>query len=82
MVWENNIKLITMLCPLGSEEKEESLEYWKIGPQSDKARERVIVISCTETNPVAGVVQRTIVISDGTEERQLTHLQMDCWKDD
>ena len=74
MVWESNVKLITMLCPLGTEEKEESIEYWKTGPLSEKVRERVTVKHLTESHPVTGVVKRQIVITDGVEDRILTHL--------
>lgn len=74
MVWENEIKLITMLCPLSSGEKEESVEYWKISALGDSNKERVVVTSCVKTDLMAGVVQRIIVISDGFEERQVTHL--------
>ena len=43
MIWENNVKLITMLCPLGTEEKEESTEYWLPLFSEDKVTQRINV---------------------------------------
>ena len=30
MVWEDNVKLIVMLCPLETGDREESINYWTV----------------------------------------------------
>lgn len=74
MIWENNVKLITMLCPLGTEEKEESTEYWLPLFSEDKVTQRINVKEINLTTPISGVKKREIVITDGIEERSLIHL--------
>ena len=35
MVWENKVEMITMLCPIKSTTKEESIPYWQKEYQSE-----------------------------------------------
>ena len=85
MIWEKEVKLIVMLCPLeGDNGREESVDYWKLWSPGSQNDERVRVIQCDESIPMPGVVVRQIVLQerDNTEEKIVTHVHMEHWKDD
>ena len=58
MVWDSNVKMIVMLCPLVGVEKEESNAYWEHQFQSQHHQVVVDVISMSE--PIVGVHHRVL----------------------
>lgn len=86
MVWENDIHLIVMLCPIkGLLGAEESCRYWDQMYQD--SLHRVIVKTVDEkTTPTPGVTRRVITLqmhsNDGSiEQRVIEHYQMLSWAD-
>ena len=61
MIWDNDIRLIVMLCPLKSEHKEESIPYWDRFYQNRQHRIRV-TWEHKEILQDKNVIKRTLIL--------------------
>jgi len=78
MVWDQQVKLIVMLCPVRSATTDESMEYW----DEYQELQRVRVVSCNTVRE-EGFVERIITLlhQNTGETRKVRHCQMDNWED-
>jgi len=74
MVWDQEIKLMVMLCQQESDASNECLAYWE--EINEKAKDdpvhNITVTKCriqADENLPDGVVKRILTISDGTREK-------------
>jgi protein tyrosine phosphatase len=86
MVWDQDVKLLVMLCQSESDTSNECTAYWEEQYQvSTKSKlHNIKVKQCAETEksqiPV-GMIRRILTITDGNTERTVEHLQIINWKD-
>jgi protein tyrosine phosphatase len=87
MVWDQNLKLLVMLCQQETEtvSSSECLAYWEPQYQKYQSQQHAITVSAwreehDESIP-NGIVKRILTITDGVTTREVEHLQMTCWKD-
>ena len=88
MVWDNDIHLIVMLCPIiGLMGVEESCSYWEMVYQDSLHRITVKQVSET-TTPTPEVTLRRIILQkkdsssgEAVAERVIEHYQMLSWAD-
>ncbi len=74
MVWENDTKLIVMLCPLVSASKEESSKYWYVDhPGDTKIMEKVGLELRIEAvkQVTSGLTKRKIILRTYSKEEDM-----------
>lgn len=90
MVWENHVTLIIMLCPFGSGDNEECIDYWSqndtegditnVGPPCNESLLKIKLVSKKSLNE--RMTLRTLSLTFGEESIMIEHLQNFGWVDD
>lgn len=89
MIWDQNVQLIVMLCPIystkGCENEDESVAYWDT--TNHQKDQRIVVTKVQVVSEPENLITRRLISirnqSDSSgEERTITHLQVVIWVDD